>query len=188
MVKSAMQASPVNLIHLLVAALALVPLLSGMGCAAFQKNVGAEAEQRLFSDVTHRGNIDEAMRSKIIRYRFVIVDLHMITGTEKTNQLRSNYTSTLQLNLFDDAIFRAVLDRREVLSETSVVWLGHIEGFQDSQVTLAVDGNVMAGNVRIQQSLYQVRYLGEGTHVLYQIDPTAFPPDSEPVVAPSDRQ
>jgi hypothetical protein len=187
MVKSAMQASPANLIHLLVAALALVPLLSGMGCAAYQKNVG-EAGQRLFSDVTHRGNIDEAMRSKIIRYRFVTMNLHMITGTEKTNQLRSNYTSTLQLNLFDDAIFMAVLDRREVLSETSVVWLGHIEGFQDSQVTLAVDGNVMAGNVRIQQSLYQVRYLGEGTHVLYKIDPTAFPPDSEPVLAPSDRQ
>ena len=106
-----MQALPANLIHLLVAALALVPLLSGMGCAAYQKNVG-EAEQRLFSDVTHRGNIDEAMRSKIIRYRFVTMNLHMITGTEKTNQLRSNYTSTLQLNLFDDAIFMAVLDRR----------------------------------------------------------------------------
>src|SRR4030095_4575180 len=133
-----MQASPANLIHLLVAALALVPLLSGMGCAANQKNVEAEAEQRLFSDVTHKGNIDEAMRSKIIRYRFVTMNLHMITGTEKTNQLRSNYTSTLQLNLFDDAIFMAVLDRREVLSETSVVWLPHLQGCHDRQERLSL--------------------------------------------------
>lgn len=186
MVKSAMQTSPASLIHLLVTALALVPLLSGMGCAAYQKNV--EAEQRLFSDAPGRGTIDEAMRSRIIRYRFVTVNLHLIAAAEKTNQLLSSSGSALELNLFDDAIFSAVLDRREVLSETSVVWLGHIEGFQDSQVSLAVDGNVMVGNVRIQQSLYQVRYLGDGTHVLYQIDPTAFPPDSEPVVAPSDRQ
>ncbi len=186
MVKSAMQTSPASLIHLFVTALALVPLLSGMGCAAHKKNV--EAEQRLFSDAPDRGKIDEAMRSRIIRYRFVTVNLQMIAGAEKNNQLLSNSGSALQLNLFDDAIFSAVLDRREVLSETSVVWLGHIEGFQDSQVSLAVDGNVMVGNVRVQQSLYQVRYLGNGTHVLYQIDPTAFPPDSKPVVAPSDRQ
>jgi hypothetical protein len=186
MVKSAMQTSAANLIHLFVTALALVPLLSGMGCAAYQKNV--EAEQRLFSDAPGRGTIDEAMRSRIIRYRFVTVNLHMIAAAEKTNQLLSSSGSALELNLFDDAIFSAVLDRRQVLSETSVVWLGHIEGFKDSQVSLAVDGNVMVGNVRIQQSLYQVRYLGDGTHVLYQIDPTAFPPDSDPVVAPSDRQ
>lgn len=186
MVKSAMQTSAANLIHLFVTALALAPLLSGMGCAAYQKNV--EVEQRLFSDAPGRGTIDEAMRSRIIRYRFVTVNLHMIAAAKKTNQLLSSSGSALQLNLFDDATFSAVLDRREVLSETSVVWLGHIEGFQDSQVSLAVDGNVMVGNVRIQQSLYQVRYLGDGTHVLYQIDPMAFPPDSEPVVAPSDRQ
>ena len=186
MVKSAMQTSPVSLIHLFVTALAVVPLLSDMGCAAQKKNI--EPEQRLFSDAPDRGKIDQAMRSRIIRYRFVTVNLQMIAAAKETNQSLSNPGSALQLNLFDDAIFSVVLDRREVLSETSVVWLGHIEGLQDSQVSLAVDGNVMVGNIRIQQSLYQVRYLGDGTHVLYQIDPTAFPPDSEPLVAPSDRK
>jgi hypothetical protein len=120
----------------------------------------------------------------MIRYRFVTVNLQIITGLRKSNQS----SSSLELNLFDDAIFRAVLDRREVRSETSVVWLGHIEGVENSQVTLAVEGGIMAGNIRIRQSLYQVRYAGEGTHVLYQIDFTAFPPDSEPLVAPMDRQ
>ena len=43
MVKSAMQACPASLIHLLVTALALVPLLSGMGCAAYKKNVEGRA-------------------------------------------------------------------------------------------------------------------------------------------------
>jgi len=177
-----MHGSPVNRIQLFTAALVMVPLLFGMSCAGSQKNL--EVEKRLFDDATGRGKIDEAMRPKIIRYRFVSVNLHTIIGPEKTNQ----YSSTLQLNLFDDAIFRAVLDRREVLSETSVVWLGHIEGVQNSQVTLAIEGGVMAGNVRIRQSLYQVRYVGDGTHVLYQIDPTAFPSDSEPVLAPSNRK
>jgi hypothetical protein len=119
----------------------------------------------------------------MIRYRFVTVNLEIITGVRKSNQS----SRSLELNLFDDAIFRAVLDRREVRSETSAVWLGHIEGVENSQVTLAVEGGIMAGNIRIRQNLYQVRYAGEGTHVLYQIDSTAFPPDSEPLVAPMDR-
>jgi hypothetical protein len=169
-------------IHRLLATLTLVPLLWGTGCAVHQKNV--EAEERLFSEAPKGGKIDEAMRSKMIRYRFVTVNLQIITGLRKSNQS----SSSLELNLFDDAIFRAVLDRREVRSETSVVWLGHIEGVENSQVTLAVEGGIMAGNIRIRQSLYQVRYAGEGTHVLYQIDFTAFPPDSEPLVAPMDRQ
>jgi hypothetical protein len=181
MVKSAMRAAPANLMRLFLVVLGLIPLLSGMGCAAYQKNV--EREERLFSATTPKAKIDEAMKSKIIRYRFVAVNLYMITGAEKSDQ----YNRTLQLNLFDDAIFRVVLDRREVRSEASFVWLGHIEGVENSQVTLAVEDGIMAGNIRIRQSFYQVRYIGEGTHVLYQIDPTAFPPDSEPVAAPSDR-
>jgi hypothetical protein len=163
-------------IHRLVAALTLVPLLSATSCAAYQKSV--EAGERLFSEATHTGTIDEAMRSKIIRYRFVTVNLQTITGPKN---------SSLELNLFDDAIFKAVLDRREIRSESSFVWLGHIEGVENSQVTLAVEGGIIAGNFRIRQSLYQVRYIGEGTHVLYQIDPTAFPPDSRPLVAPMGR-
>ena len=170
-----------NLIHRFVAALTLVPLLLAISCAAFRKSV--EAGDRLFSEAPHRGTIDEAMRSKIIRYRFVTVNLQTITAPKSSNQ----YSSSLELNLFDDAIFKAVLDRREVRSETSFVWLGHIEGVENSQVTLAVEGGIMAGNIRIRQSLYQVRYIGEGTHVLYQIDPTAFPPDSQPLVAPMGR-
>jgi hypothetical protein len=171
-----------NLIHRIVAALALVPLLSVVSCAAYQKSV--EAKERLFSEAPQRGTIDEAMRSKIIRHRFVTVNVQSITGVRKSNQ----YTGSLELNLFDDAIFKAVLDRREVRSETSVVWLGHIEGVENSQVTLAAEGGIIAGNIRIRESLYQVRYIGEGTHVIYQIDPTAFPPDSGPLVAPFDRQ
>ena len=60
MVKSAMQTSPVSLIHLFVIALAVVPLLSDMGCAAQKKNI--EPEQRLFSDAPDRGKIDQAMK------------------------------------------------------------------------------------------------------------------------------
>jgi hypothetical protein len=58
------------------------------------------------------------------------MNLHMITGTEKTNQLRSNYTSTLQLNLFDDAIFMAVLDRREASRKQVLSGSATLKGFR----------------------------------------------------------
>src|SRR5262245_4248785 len=179
MVKSVMETAPAKLIDRFLA-LASIPSLLGIGCATHHNNV--EEKQSLFSEASYQGAIDEAMRSRIIRYRFVAVNLDLITGQKRSNQ----YSSTLQLNLFDDAIFTAILDRRDGRSETSIVWFGHIEGIEDSQVTLAVESGIIAGNVRIQQTFYQVRYVGEGTHVLYQINPAVFPPDSKPLAVPND--
>ena len=55
--------------------------------------------------------------------------------------------SVLILNLFDDAIFKVVLDRREVRSKKSAIWLGHIERIDKSQVTLVIEEGVIAGNI-----------------------------------------
>lgn len=170
---------------IIVIAVGVLKLAYGDICLAAE----AEERPRIFSglpDSLTAQAKDQVIDPTVSRARSVTVNWSAVNDTDATSQKQAAGESGLTLNLFDDAIFRAVLDRREVLSETSVVWLGYVEGFQDSQVTLAVDGSVMAGNVRIRQSLYQVRYIGEGTHVLYQIDPTAFPPDSEPVVAPGD--
>ena len=91
------------------------------------------------------------------------------------------------LNLFDDATFRVILDRREARSDKSLTWFGRVEGIENSQVTLVVEDGVLVGNVNVQDAVYQVRYAGEGIHVVYQIDSRTFPPESEPVVVPGGR-
>jgi hypothetical protein len=89
--------------------------------------------------------------------------------------------SMLALNLFEDVAYTAVLDRVESSPQGGVTWLGHIEDTPLSQVTLVVNDGVLVGNVTSPEGLFQVRYLGDGLHAVYEIDLSAYPPEAEPV-------
>jgi hypothetical protein len=88
------------------------------------------------------------------------------------------------LNLFDDATFSAVLDRRHFRTEKSFSWFGRVEGVKNSRVTLAMENGVMAGNIVVGESRYQVRYASDNAHVILEIDPKAFPKDLQPLIPP----
>jgi hypothetical protein len=144
----------------------------------------ARAENRLFSPAHSRGKIDEAMTSRILRHRFVDVDLRPLAAAESGTAT----SAAVVLNLFDDAAFRAVLDERENRSGDSFTWIGHIPGFANSQVTLVVDNGIMSGNIRLDRRFYQIRYAGEGTHVVYEVDPDAFPTEGKPLPGAGSRK
>jgi hypothetical protein len=157
-------------------------LALGLACAGLPSYAGAG--NRLFSPAApSRGKIDEAMRPRIFRHRFVDVNFRLLdpNGERPAN---GDSAARLILNLFDDAVFPAVLDRREVRSPKSFIWHGHVAGVENSQVTLAVENGVIAGNVRADSATFQIRYGGEGTHVIYQINPNAFPRDIHPSFPP----
>lgn len=163
----------------------LALLTSAAGCNTQQKSAGRN--KFLFRPFTgHAGQIDQAQRPRIIRHRFVHVEFDLLSGTVPFEE-KAAIGNFLLLNLFDDATFKAVLDRREVRSDKSFTWFGRVEGIENSQVTLVVEDGVLVGNVNLQDAVYQVRYAGEGVHVVYQIDPRTFPPESEPVVVPGGR-
>ena len=145
----------------------------------------AEAVERprIFSglpdSLTAQAN-DQVIDPTVSRARSVTVNWSAVNDTDATSQKQAAGESGLTLNLFDDAIFRAVLDRREVRSK-SVIWLGHIEGIDKSQVTLVIEDNVMAGNIRLPGAYFQVRYAGSGLHSVRQIDESQFPPEGQPI-------
>jgi hypothetical protein len=160
-----------------------VLLAIAIGCTVPQSYAGAD--NRLFSLADpSRGKIDEAMRSRIIRHRFVNVDIRLLAPSQEPLKNSTAAGGVVVLNLFEDAVFRAVLNRRETRSRGSFTWFGHIEGVRDSQVTLVVEDDVLSGNIRLDRSFYQIRYAGEGTHVIYQIDPNAFPEEGKPLSVP----
>jgi hypothetical protein len=142
----------------------------------------------LFSPAAHaRGTIDEAMRPRIIRYRFVNVNLRLLAPAKGRLRETPAAAAIVMLNLFEDAVFPAVPDRRESRSAGSFTWFGHIDGVESGQVTLVVDNGVISGNIRLDHSFYQIRYAGGGTHVIYQIDPNAFPDEGKPLSVPGPR-
>jgi hypothetical protein len=45
----------------------------------------------------------------------------------------------------------------------------------------------LVGNINVHDAFYQIRYAGNGVHVINQIDHRTFPADSEPLGVPTDR-
>ena len=100
---------------------------------------------------------------------------------DTTAQGQTARAKRIMLNLFDDAVFDVVLNRREVRSDRSFTWMGYIEGAQGSQVTVAVEDDVVIANIRVADSSFQVRYHAPGVHVIRQVDESRLPPDGEPI-------
>jgi hypothetical protein len=112
----------------------------------------------------------------IIRSRLVKIDFKQICGEGQPEGAES-----LLLNLFDDVSLIAIKDRLERRSEGRYTWFGEIAGVQIGQAILVVEEGVMAGNITVNGQLYQVRSVGEGIHIIREIDQSAFPDEAPPI-------
>lgn len=131
--------------------------------------------------------IDVGMRSKdytneatVIRGRFVNIDFDFFNVEDgfRTGQ-------QLVLNLFDDVLFTAVLERVESNPSGSYTWLGQIDGIEHSQVAFVVRDGLMVGHVSIPMvnGTYQVRYAGNNLHEVVQVNASALMPDQDDAVS-----
>lgn len=153
---------------------------------------GAQADKRpgIFSEfsnpLTTQARPDGTVDATVSRARFVTVNWSAINETGGVQQKQIGAESVLRLNLFDDATFNVVIDRREVRSKKSTVWLGHLEGNDKSQVTVVIEDGVMAGNIRLPGGYFQVRYVGpDDLYSIRQIDESQFPPEGDPFTVDS---
>jgi hypothetical protein len=86
----------------------------------------------------------------------------------------------INLNLFPDREFSAVLERIDKRGENDISWVGKLVGKTPGSVTFVVrDGNI-TGMIRPGSQIYSVESLGGGLHAVIRIDPSRFPPDHPP--------
>ncbi|HYG75504.1 MAG TPA: Ig-like domain-containing protein [Planctomycetota bacterium] len=81
----------------------------------------------------------------------------------------------LLLNLFDDAVFTAVITSVQTIEAGRSVWRGTVEGFPDSLVQLALCNDAMAGLIEIPgRGVFSIHYHGNGQQVIAEIDRSQF--------------
>ncbi len=56
-----------------------------------------------------------------------------------------------------------------------------VKSIKHSQVILVVDDGIMASNITIPGAFYQVRYVDNGVHAIYEINQSAFPEEAPPI-------
>jgi len=157
---------PVASIALVVGGVLAGALLVSLGaCSA-----GAPSAAPLFRDVPAPIGAPQARDVVAKRSRHVRVDL---------GGLRQPLT---RLDLFPGGPpgpLTVVWDRTEQPSPDSRAWIGHARGEPESSVTLVVNEaeRIVVGTIQLSRALYRIRYLGDGVHVIEEVDPGAFPKD-----------
>ena len=110
-----------------------------------------------------------------MRRREVTIDFGMLEVSKATLSQRSDTPSKLTLNLFDDTVLTAIVDRTAP-TPSGYSLSGHIEGVELGTVTLVVNGSVVAGSVRTPGGTYRIRSIGNRLYAISEIDESKLPP------------
>ncbi len=143
--------------------LMLALLLSGLTLCAFGQQSG------LLVDAADSSFTRAVVPDVAIRARAVVINAAALP----TANARAG--DGVRLNLFEDVTFDVVLEALSVRTNDQYTWAGRIVGDASSSVTIAVRNDVLQANVHTpEHGTFQIRYVADGLHHVYEIDPTKF--------------
>lgn len=120
----------------------------------------------------------------VVRSRAVRINFDAITTPDPTNPTKPHKKTRIDLNLFPDVHFTAVLDLQMSEEQTSFGWIGRLQNEKDSHVVLSSGGGVLMGTVALPRASYRIRYVSGDVHVVEEIDPRLYPIEAQPVEVP----
>ena len=83
---------------------------------------------------------------------------------------------SVDLNLFANVDLVAHLDRVETVAPIGYAWVGHIAGLENTEVVLAVAGDVLTGSVKLPGRMYSIR-ANDASYVIAELNSQAIPHD-----------
>ncbi len=92
-----------------------------------------------------------------------------------------------ELNLFDDTRFIAVYERSEIIFNSKIAWIGHLEGIPLSQVVLIISENTLTGTISMPGSNYSIRVAANTIHTIEEVNHSKFPAELPPISLPLDK-
>ncbi len=121
---------------------------------------------------------------RTIRSRLVRIDLQALDGARAAVD-GAAVAATLTLNVFEDAVFTARVERSSPTS-SGYVLTGRLEDVPFGTMALVVNGPVVTGTVRTPDATWRIRSAGAGLYVIREVDLSTLPPGAEPLVPSPD--
>ena len=124
---------------------------------------------------------------RTIRSRLVRIDLEALDGARAAvdGAAVPAVAATLTLNVFEDAVFTARVERSSPTS-SGYVLTGRLEDVPFGTMALVVNGPVVTGTVRTPDATWRIRSAGAGLYVIREVDLSTLPPGAEPLVPSPD--
>ena len=85
----------------------------------------------------------------------------------------SEVDTHIELNLFPDRVVTAKLDHLVNLGNDRQAWVGAIEGYENSQVTLVMSNGKLSGSINLPDYSYHIRPIENQLHVIRELDDLA---------------
>ena len=148
-------------------------------------SAGAEAQSAaLFSAVTQppAPSLPPAVRARTLRSRVVTMDLEQVQAGHTKDAASSTRSSspapapgtTLTLNLFDDVVVTARVERTAPTFSGGYSVAGHLVEEPLGTLTLVVNGETVSGTVRLPAETYQIRSMGDGLYAISEVEEPPF--------------
>jgi hypothetical protein len=139
--------------------------------------VTVETAPALFKAAVGQGEPDTADDPTILRACWVEVDTAVLAGLSGPPGSELGGAPYLRLDLFEGAVFTAVLDRELARAPDGLTWIGHVDGVADSRVILRVEGEAMIEEIALPGTLYRVRHVGMACMPFMESAHQTFPED-----------
>ena len=128
--------------------------------------------------------IPQVLGPSTIRSRPVRIDLDELAAAQAIVARDVGPPATLTLNLFDDTVVSAVVERTAPTLSGGYSLSGQLTSSAFDTVTVVVNGAVVAGTVRTSGEIYWIRTVGDDLYVVAQVDLSMLPPEVDPLPPP----
>ncbi len=143
----------------------------------FGSQPGAFAAEQLFR--ASKEALPSSKEIGVIRSRPVQVNFDSLMGQAMAFDGGAK-SKPLELNLFPDRSYNAILDHVSKEIPVNFSWIGKLEGMKDSQVVFVIGGGNLTGSISTGSENYRVRTVG-GAQIVEQINVAAFPREADPI-------
>lgn len=161
--------------------LALLLAWAGVGQAQPEALFGGE-EETVGAAALPEPQDDRRLRSRVVKMDLARIERARAAASEERAALRVEAPkavlrkmerragATLNLNLFDDATFTAVVDRTARTFSGGYSVSGHLAGDPYGHVTLVVNGETVAGTVHSRGRTFEISSAGEGHYRVTEVE------------------
>ncbi len=136
----------------------------------------------LFLSTENTEDVEVQQSPFIVRSRLVSVDFELLSKLQENLMAEPDEEHQLILNVFENLEYTFILDKIERNRSGSYSWYGQLRDIPMSQVVLVINENRVFGNISKRNFSYQIRHISGEAHAIYEIDPSKFPPTSEPLI------
>ena len=121
-----------------------------------------------------------------LRQRVVAMDAGMLARARESVARGTEAPAVLTLNLFDDVEHEGLIEWTAPTFSGGYSISGRLADDPLGTVTLVVNGDVVAGTVRMLGGTYRIRSVGGGLYAVSELDPSKMPVLEDDVLMPAD--